>query len=58
MSDSQVAVTGVGVERHEDNLRTFLCGDPRQFRKFDVVTDLNGDAHRNRFRTLRHDRLD
>ena len=43
MPDAQVAVSRVGVERHEDDLRPLLRGDAGQLGELDVVADLNRD---------------
>ncbi len=44
VSDSEIAMSRVSIEGHEDDLRSLLCGDPRQLWEFDVVTNLNRDA--------------
>ena len=44
MPNPQVAVPGIGIERHKDDLRSLLRGDSSQFGKLDVVADLNRDA--------------
>ncbi len=53
VANPQIAVSRVGVERHKDNLRALLGGDPRQFGELDVVANLNRDRVRNRYRTPR-----
>ncbi len=43
MTDSQIAVSRIRVERDEDDPCTFLSNNSHQFRKLDVVADQNGD---------------